>query len=274
MGAQVGRSLGSVAVLDLIIQMACFVVAAALQTEKFYDLSGSATYILCVLLSLRKATMSAAPRAFVNSSLVLTWAARLGCFLFWRILKDGSDRRFDHVKDKPRLFIIFWLVQALWIFLTALPVYLVNAKASCIKKDDEEPGCDPNLSWRDYLGWSLWVTGFVIQSVADFQKSRFRANPENREKWIDEGLWHYSQHPNYFGEMSMWWGIFLSSSQSLRGLENASIISPLFVTFLLTQVSGIPMLRKANMKRWGDLPEYAEYLRTTPLLIPLPFLKG
>lgn len=274
MGSHVGRSLGSVAALDFAIQMLCFVVAAALKTEKFYDLSGSVTYILCILLSLRKSTASAAPRAFVNSALVMTWAARLGSFLFWRIMKDGSDRRFDQVKHKPKVFVIYWSVQALWIFLTALPVYMVNAKSMCIKKNDEELVCDSSLTWRDYLGWSLWSMGFVIQTMADYQKTRFRAKPENAEHWIDEGLWHYAQHPNYFGEMSMWWGIFLSCSQAFRGVEYAAVISPMFVTYLLTQVSGIPLLRQANMKKWGHIPEYAEYLRTTPLLVPLPFLKG
>jgi len=277
MGSNLARPLGQVASLDFAIQMACFVVAAALKTEKFYDISASLTYIVCVLLSLRKATAGAAPRAFINSGLVLLWAGRLGSFLFYRIMKDGSDKRFDKAKHNPRLFLIFWSVQALWIFLTALPVYIVNAKTDCtVSKDmyEKDGGCDPALCWRDYLGWSMWVTGFVIQAVADVQKTRFRMRPENEGRWIDEGIWHYAQHPNYFGEMSMWWGIFLSCSQSLRGYEYASIISPFFVTYLLTQVSGIPMLRAASMKKWGHLPEYAEFVRTTPLLVPLPFLKG
>lgn len=275
--AQLAYSLGEVAALDWSIQLGCFVVAAALQTEKFFDLAGSLTYISCVLLSLRRAGVHATPRVFVNSALVLIWAGRLGSFLFWRILKAGSDRRFDEAKHKPMLFIVFWVVQGLWVFLTALPVYVINAKANCVaakKNDDENGGCDSSLGWCDYLGWSLWLTGFVVQAVADMQKSRFRAKPENADIWINEGLWYYAQHPNYFGEILMWWGIFLSCSQSLRGIEYASVISPLFVTFLLTQVSGIPMLREASLKKWGHLPEYVEYLRKTPVLVPLPFLRG
>lgn len=285
MGAGFGRALGLVAATDVAIQFACFVVAAALQTELFYDLSGSLTYILCVLVSLRRGGSSVRQR--VNSALVMAWAARLGSFLFLRILRDGRDRRFDSARTNPRLFAIFWAVQAFWIFITALPVYTLNVKG---RKSSDEAGAErgsptatstvasplaptrppPGPGLRDAAGWALWAVGFVVQVTADIQKSRFKADPANDGRWIDVGLWRLSQHPNYFGEMSMWWGIFLSCSTELRGFELLSGISPIFVSYLLLRVSGVPLLRKAGRKRWGHLPAYLEYLRKTPLLLPLP----
>lgn len=270
MGGAVSKGLLRVAGIDVGVQVACWAVAAALHTEKFYDLSGSCTYLL-LLASTMRLPPAAFDRSTVNSCLVATWALRLGTFLITRIMRDGKDKRFDKVRDKPLKFLVFWLIQALWIFLTALPVWVVNCKRgewSRQRGDGRE--AEPPVGWRDRVGWAVWVVGFLLQVVADRQKSAFRANPANAERWIDEGLWHYSQHPNYFGEMTMWWGIFLSCSTALRGGEWASAASPLFVMFLLTQVSGVPLLRKANMRRWGSDPQFQQYLKTTSLLVPMP----
>eukprot|EP00931_Biecheleriopsis_adriatica_P009121 TRINITY_DN110225_c0_g1_i1.p1 TRINITY_DN110225_c0_g1~~TRINITY_DN110225_c0_g1_i1.p1 ORF type:complete len:289 (+),score=52.73 TRINITY_DN110225_c0_g1_i1:46-867(+) len=270
MGAMLGKSIGIVALADIAVQLACFAVAAALQTEKFYDVSASLTYVLCVLLSLRHGRAAAGVRQRVNSGLVIIWATRLGSFLLWRVMKDGGDRRFDRVKTNPRIFFVYWAIQAFWIFVTALPVYTLNGKGS--EQAAEKPGQkrDTALCWRDKMGWMLWSLGFVLQVTADVQKSRFKADPQNAGRWIDIGLWRLAQHPNYFGEMCMWWGIFLSCTSELRGLELLSGASPFFVTFLLLRVSGVPLLRKAGLKRWGHLPEYQDYLKRTPLLLPLP----
>jgi len=277
--------LGLVAAADAAIQFACFAVAAALQTEKFYDFSGSLTYIFCVLLSLRRGR--AGPRQKINSMCVITWATRLGCFLLWRILKDGQDRRFNNVRNHPSRFIIFWAIQAFWILVTALPVYVLNSKKPAQSDQQDGKSSSPPttaaaeeeaslgrtakpLGWRDGVGWALWALGFVVQVAADYQKTRFREDPRNAGRWIDVGLWRLAQHPNYFGEMAMWWGLFLSCSAELRGAELATGVSPFFVTYLLLRVSGVPMLRRAGLKRWGELPEYREYLQKTPLLVPLP----
>jgi len=280
----VGRSLGHVAAADAAIQFACFAVAAALQTEKFYDFSGSLTYIFCILLSLRRG--GAGLRQKINSSLVVTWATRLGCFLLWRVIKDGRDSRFDNVRNRPKRFFVFWAIQAFWVLVTALPVYAANSKKPIEDDQHESKLSRPvgtkaevlprvpirTLGWRDGVGWTLWVIGFVSQVVADYQKTRFKADPRNAGRWIDVGLWGLAQHPNYFGEMCMWWGIFLSCTAELRGLELATGISPLFVTYLLLRVSGVPLLRRSGLKRWGHLPEYREYLQKTPLLVPLPHI--
>lgn len=279
-------AMSHVALADAAIQFACFTVAAALQTEKFYDISASLTYILCILISRKGGVRST--RSKVNSTLVVLWALRLGSFLLWRVLHDGGDSRFAKAKTKPLTFLIFWAIQALWIFITALPVYLGNTKARLSKtssemeegtevpsppsadRDPERPRRDLPVCWRDVVGWSLWTLGFVVQFTADVQKRIFTADPRNANRWINVGLWRWAQHPNYFGEMCMWWGIFLSCSASFRNWELLTVLCPCFVTFLLLKVSGVPILRRNGLKRWGHLPEYQEYIRKTPLLLPLP----
>lgn len=270
-----GAGLGRVALADIAVQFACFVVAAALQTELFFDVSASLTYILCILLSFRSGSKDHRQR--VNTLLVITWAVRLGSFLLLRILKDGRDRRFDKVRTNPRAFFIFWAVQALWILVTALPVYIINSKdvssatnQAPTNSTSSTPAIRKPIGLREVAGWSLWIFGFTIEAMADMQKNRFKANPGNAGRWIDTGLWSLAQHPNYFGEMCMWWGIFASCSSELQGLELTSIVSPMFVTYLLLGVSGVPLLRKASLKRWGHLPEYRTYLARTRLLLPLP----
>ena len=282
MGVGVFSRLARIAAADFGIQWSCFAAAAVLQTEKFYDFSGSCTYIYLVLAALRRA------RARQNGKLSLrqmgaagatcVWAGRLGTFLLQRVLHDGGDRRFDKVRDKPKVFFIYWSVQALWVFLTALPTYMILSVddvtrsssdalgASKGKERQEESGASP----RDRAGAALWLLGFALQVTADRQKSAFLADAANRGKFITGGLWSCCQHPNYFGEMAMWAGVWLGTSSSFRGLEHLAAISPLFVYHLLTKVSGIPLLQKRSLQKWGRLPEYLEHIRKTPLLLPVP----
>eukprot|EP00438_Fugacium_kawagutii_P000806 Skav235091 [mRNA] locus=scaffold711:58622:59056:- [translate_table: standard] len=134
-------AMSHVALTDAAIQFACFTVAAALQTEKFYDISASLTYIICILVSRRKGVRST--RSTVNSTLVVLWAMRLGSFLLWRVIHDGGDSRFAKAKTQPLTFFIFWAIQALWIFITALPVYLANTPSrTAVSERNLEEGSD------------------------------------------------------------------------------------------------------------------------------------
>jgi len=247
--------------LDFGIQWGAWAVAAALKTEKFYDLTGSLTYILLAGNAFKE-LQSPNTRQKVNTGMVMVWAARLGTFLFSRVLKDGKDSRFDVVKHRPGVFWIYWTIQGVWVFSTLLPTLIVNSKDS--KKDDTVD----SVTTQDRFGWAMWVTGFLIESIADYQKSQFKSDPMNNGKFINSGLWSISRHPNYFGEILMWSGIYLSSTSVLKGWEHVSIISPLLLTYLLTRVSGIPLLERAGLKRWGDDPEYQEYIKNTAKLVP------
>jgi len=240
-------------------------VAASLETEKFYDLTGSLTFIVLVTTSLARKQGKKLLRNYVNSALVLIWASRLGSFLFARVLRDGKDRRFDNVKTKPRLFLVYWLMQGLWTVITSLPVNIINSK----KTDPEKAEA---ITIRDRFGWALWIAGFLLEVTADRQKTRFRSIAENKGKFITTGVWSWSRHPNYAGEIMLWTGLWISSSSQMRGIDHLSIICPIFNIWLLTRVSGIPLLEKHAEEVWGNDPLYREYVKATPILIPNPFL--
>ncbi|KAM9505411.1 uncharacterized protein ACWYII_047825 [Salvelinus alpinus] len=253
-----GSTIVKCAATDLGIQWAGWAIAAALKTEKFYDLAGSGTFILLAHLS-RYWGGTRHLRQNVQTGLVTAWGVRLGTFLFMRILKDGQDRRFNNVRDSPGTFFVYWSVQAVWVFMTLLPTLILNSEQR------DEP-----LGLRDYLGWGIWGLGFATEAIADQQKWLFKGDPDNAGKFIQSGLWGYSRHPNYLGEILQWSGLFLSASSVMKGPQYASVLSPLFVWCLLRHVSGIPILEKQATKKWGSDPAFQNYVKNTPLLWPIP----
>lgn len=251
-----GNILVKSAAVDFGIQLAGWGVASLLKTEKFYDLAGSGTFLLLALQSLRWGGRFH-KRQKVQTAMVATWATRLGLYLFTRILKEGQDKRFNRVRDNPKTFLIYWTIQAVWVYLTILPTLILNSKQE-----------DKPLTRRDYFGWGLWVVGFICESLADYQKSSFKSNPDNQGQFIRHGLWGIVRYPNYLGEIMMWTGLYISAFSTFKGWEHVGVISPIFTTFILTQLSGIPIQEKMAMKRWGSDPAYQEHIRNTPKLIP------
>ena len=154
---------------------------------------------------------------------------------------------------------MYWMLQGAWVWVTALPCFLVNGVAS-----------QSALHWGDYASMALWIVGFITESAADYQKSAFKSDPRNKGRFIDTGLWSVSRHPNYFGEILMWCGVagVAVSMNASPGVSVAACASPLFVTFLLTQMRGKPILEKMADERWGNEAAYQEYKRNTPCLVP------
>ncbi|CAL1294431.1 unnamed protein product [Larinioides sclopetarius] len=245
-----------IATVDFGIQFSAFIVSAFLKTEKFYDITGSLTYIVLAHLC-TKWVPERSMRQTIQSGMILTWAVRLGTFLFIRVLKSGKDRRFDKVRGNPKLFFVYWTMQGVWIYITLLPSLLL------LSRPDFAP-----LTNRDYLGFSLWILGFTIEVVADFQKSVFTNMPENKGKFINTGLWSISRHPNYLGEILLWFGLYFSSSSTFKGKEILCVLCPIFDMFLITRFSGIPPLEKYGLQKWGRDPQYIEYVKKTSSLIP------
>jgi steroid 5-alpha reductase family enzyme len=242
--------------LAFLIQWLAFIPAYLLQTEKFYDLIGSLTYIsLMVLATLFSPFVDG--RSILLLVLVVVWAVRLGTFLFRRINKAGGDSRFDEVKPSFIRFLTYWTVQGLWVTFT-LAAALVAITTTTRS----------GLGLYALLGTLIWIFGFAFEIIADAQKSRFRAEPRNKGKFIQSGLWARSRHPNYFGEILLWIGITIIALPVLRGWGWFAILSPLFVIFLLTRVSGIPILERRADEKWGGQPEYEAYKARTPVLIP------
>ena len=248
------------AAYDFGIQWVAFGFAYALKTEKFYDLVGSSTFLGLTWLTLnwgRKGHLPFFNRQIIQNSCVTLWAARLGTYLFSRVMESGEDRRFRKAKNSFSHFWFFWTMQGLWVWITLLPTMILN-----FKQEDKE------LNYRDYLGFAIFATGFLIEATADYQKSKFRSDPANKDKFVNTGLWSISRHPNYLGEILIWSGLFLPASNVMEGNEFFSALSPLFVTFLLTKVSGIPMLERYADKKWGALAEYQRYKQRTAKLFP------
>lgn len=261
-GSQGGASVAGVPLFALsvglifLIQWLAFIPAYWLQTEKFFDLTGSITYISVIILAVFL-SRGADGRSILLSALVVIWAVRLGTFLFVRIKKAGKDDRFDELKPSFIRFLNVWTIQGLWVTFTIAAALVAITTAN--RKE---------LDVFAIVGFLVWVLGFTIEVIADAQKSRFSANPDNKGKFIQSGLWSRSRHPNYFGEIVLWVGIALIALPVLQGWQWVALISPAFVTLLLTRVSGVPLLEKKADKKWGGQEDYEAYKKKTPVLIP------
>jgi len=241
----------------LAVNAAFFAVAAIRKTDLVTDLSYSLSFAV-LALALPDAGAHK-PLQLVASLMVLLWAFRLGGYLFTRILRIKVDHRFDELRDKPLRFARFWLLQAISVAVIMLPVsYLLGR--------DGAPGFGP---WA-IAGLAIWLVGLAIETVSDAQKSAFKGMEKNRGRFISSGLWRYSRHPNYFGEMLVWWGLFVYAVPFLDGAAFAVAIGPAFLTLLLLFVSGIPPLERSAEARYGADPAYREYRRRTSILLPLP----
>ncbi|NCF97080.1 MAG: DUF1295 domain-containing protein [Euryarchaeota archaeon] len=248
------------AVICIGIQWLAWIPASIAKTERYYDLTGGLTYLIVVGFSLWAGSQSEPPslRELIVSLLVVIWSLRLSGFLYLRIHRTGKDGRFDHLKTSPIRFLVPWTVQGLWVFLTMIVVIVINSQADSASA----------LGVWDGIGLSIWMLGFGIEAIADNQKTVFNKESNNQGKWIDSGLWYYSRHPNYLGEILLWTGIAFFGISCFTGLERVAWISPIFIYLLLTKISGIPILDKRALEKWGDDPEYQEYRDNTPALIP------
>ena len=244
--------------LIFVAQWLVFIPSYIFQTEHYFDLTGSLTYISVTLLAILF-TIDITLRDILLALLVWIWAFRLGSFLFVRVKKAGSDGRFDLMKKDFWWFLMTWTIQGLWVFLT-----LAMALAA-ITSELKLP-----IDIFAIVGALIWIIGFSIEVVADQQKTDFKDNPANENSFITEGLWSWSRHPNYFGEMVLWIGISVIALPVLEGWQLVALISPIFVIFLLTKISGINLLEARGLKKWKDDPTYSDYLNRTSILIPFP----
>lgn len=246
---------------SFLVHWIIFIPSFLAKTEKFYDITGTLAYLITLYLASVLTSYSSGaslePRTLIIIGMVSFWALRLGIFLFIRVLKVGEDRRFREAKKSFSKYLVWWTMSALWVFLTtanALTLIINN------KKLVNQP--------IFYLGLLIWFIGILFEIIADEQKRRFRLNEKNRGKFISSGLWSISRHPNYFGEIILWIGIAIISLPTLSGFQYVTLISPLFIYLLLTRISGVNLLEESSDKKWGDLQEYEQYKRETPVLVP------
>lgn len=263
-GGYSGASYGSIpvfvvcAIIAFLINWVVFIPSNASKTEKYFDLTGSLTYLSVIAVAMYL-TPAPSIRAKIAAVMVAIWAIRLGLFLFTRVQRAGHDDRFDKIKVNPLRFFIVWTLQGLWVIMTAACALAIITG-----------GVDKELGVVGMIGIAMWVIGFLIEVVADAQKSAFRKNPENKNRYISSGLWAWSRHPNYFGEILLWCGMAVLAIPVIHSWQYVVLISPVFVYLLLTKMSGIPQLTAKGKERWGDEPAYQKYLANTSTLIPLP----
>jgi steroid 5-alpha reductase family enzyme len=238
--------------ISLGINLFMFIPAFIYRTDKLTDLSYSISFIFLILFGLF--WYSPTPQNIILSFMVILWALRLGVFLFIRIRKMEKDKRFDGIRESFLRFIKFWILQgfAVWIILVPSLFFIV--------------GIGTDFFW---FGFFVWLIGLLIESTADFQKYRFNQISSNKGLFINKGLWKYSRHPNYFGEILCWIGVYVFVFPSLNGLERfIALVSPLTIIILLIFITGLPPLEKYADKKWGELAQYKEYKRRTQILVP------
>lgn len=239
-----------------IIQWVLYIPAYLFQTEKFYDLSGSITYIFVISYIL---CSTYEPNEINYGNIILSlfisiWAIRLGSFLFMRIKKAGEDKRFRLIKKSPTRFFMTWTLQGMWVSVCSACALTGMANGII-------------LNSLFYFGVFIFLLGFLVEIIADNQKTKFRKDPINKDNFITTGLWKYSRHPNYLGEITLWLGVAVMSLSSLSGLQLITLVSPIFTYFLLVYVSGVRILEETGRKKWGHLDSYKEYIKNTPSLL-------
>ena len=243
-------------IIAVLLQVFFFLPSFLLKTEKYYDLVGSLTYITTISL----AYFSVENKTMIDSIIyfyVMVWASRLGIYLFRRVRNDGKDVRFEKAKRHFFWFLQYWMGQALWVSLTACAAIIA------ILSPEED-----TLPVLAMVGMALWLSGFAIESISDYQKRVFRKENNPSEAFIHTGLWSRSRHPNYFGEITLWTGVAVIALNTLTGIEYITLISPVFVYILLTRMSGVNLLERIADERYGHLEEYQRYKSNTPVLVP------
>ena len=253
---------GHLLVMIFVIQWIAYIPAFIFKTEKFYDLTGSLTYITAISFALYSTNTSQNLDlgSLIIGAAIIIWAARLGSFLFMRIHKDKKDGRFDSIKTSFSQFFMTWTLQGMWVFICSSAALVAIASPT---------GVVINIIF--FLGLALFVLGFAVEVIADNQKTKFRSIPENKDQFINEGLWARSRHPNYFGEITLWTGITVMGISTFEGMNYLAIFSPIFSYLLLVYVSGVRMLEFRGHRKWGHLDEYNTYKKNTPKLIPKIF---
>ncbi|XP_076470530.1 uncharacterized protein LOC143300620 [Babylonia areolata] len=255
------NNLAICAIVTVAMQFTFFLIACSCKFDKVTDFAGGTNFVVLAVLTFVLADTYSFRQILVTVCVVV-WGLRLSGYLLYRIIKIGEDNRFDDKRDNCLKFAAFWIFQAVWVFTVSLPVIFINAPASADLATSFTP--------QDGVGIVLFTLGLLSEAIADIQKFSFRNDPSNKGKWCDKGLWKVSRHPNYFGEILVWVGIFIISTSILRGGQWAAVLSPVFTMSILLFLSGIPLLEKKADQRYRKNEVYLMYKQRTSALVPLP----
>ncbi|HMO78671.1 MAG TPA: DUF1295 domain-containing protein [Candidatus Paceibacterota bacterium] len=241
---------------SIIINILLFIPAFLLKTDKLTDLSYSISFAAVALFLFLKSEKNILD--YVLLIMILGWSFRIGFYLLKRILKTKKDVRFDGIRESFWKFFGFWIIQAISVWLILLPtiIFFFNSKKE-------------SSLLLIFLGTIIFLIGLIIETIADKQKFDFKNNLANKDLWIETGLWKYSRHPNYFGEILVWIGIFVLSTSINISMSYVfvGIISPIYIFIILRYFSGIPPLEKKYDQRFSENKNYLKYKQKTNLLI-------
>lgn len=244
---------------SLVFNVLMFIPAFIWKTDKLTDLSYSITFFAIAVWLF--ATNAQNALSIILTLMILTWATRLGAFLFIRIRKQEKDKRFDGMRENFFRFLRFWILQAITVWVVMMPVILFFQNSYSFSGEASKI--------IPIVGFVIWLAGLLIESFADIQKYKFNQNPDNRGKWIETGLWKKSRHPNYLGEITIWIGVYIFVFPFLNGTHSLiGLVSPLFIFVLIKFVSGVPLLEKSADTKWGQNPEYATYKSKSGIILP------
>lgn len=239
------------------INLLMFIPAFIFKTDHLTDLSYALTFIILAVAALLLNGIT--PTGLIVALMVVAWGLRLGIFLFVRIRKMKRDSRFDGVRESFAKFLKFWVLQGLsvWVVLISAIIFITQGYSS------------QGYAAVCWMGLLVWLLGLSTEAISDLQKYQFNQNKKNNGKFISTGLWKYSRHPNYFGEILCWTGMYIfvfrifSPTNMIIGLA-----SPLYIATLLLFVTGLPPLEKFADEKWGKTKEYKEYKRKTSIMVP------
>jgi len=234
-----------------------FVLSLVKKRNDVADVAWGLGFVLLVWVSFFGGGVESS-RGILVGLLVSIWGIRLAWHIHARNKGRAEDYRYAKWREEwgkwfyLRSYMQVYLLQGILLFLIVLPILLINKSIST------------GLNYLDFIGVAVWLVGFIFESVGDAQLARFIKDKNNKGKLMQSGLWRYTRHPNYFGEVTMWWGIGIIALSVPNGIYG--IIGPLTITFLILKVSGIPMLEK----KMEENTEFVEYKKRTSIFFPLP----
>jgi steroid 5-alpha reductase family enzyme len=238
-----------------------FFFAFRMQTDKLTDITYSVSFISLALYASLQGAVFASLGKILITALILLWAIRLGWFLLSRVTALGKDERFDQIRINKKRFFRFFMLQGVSSWIISLPFLLRMSQSQGDSSFD-------HLHTLEWVGIILATMGFIIEALADHQKSAFKDTPGNRGTLYTEGLYKSIRYPNYLGEIIFWVGIFIACIPYLHGFGWLSIVSPIIIILLLLLVSGIPLLEKSRAEKYGADPVYQSYMKRTKKIIP------
>lgn len=249
-------------VVVLAMNLFIFPIAYRLQTDKLTDITYSLSFATIAVYGFVAALGTTSVAKMLLASLIIIWALRLGTFLLNRVTRMGKDDRFDKIRTNPIRFLRFFLIQATAAWVISLP-FLYRL----LDQPGEKAGF-ADISILEWVGFAIAIIGLIIETIADNQKMAFKDQKGNAQKLFKEGLFKTVRYPNYTGEILFWIGIFMACIPVISGFRWLTVSSPLIIIALLVFLTGIPPIERSRKKKFGDNPEYKNYVNNTSMLIP------